>query len=78
MENYPFYWTYANYCYAIFKQAEVRAEQSRVEQSRAEHTLPLSAATDTYLLPSSGQAWLAMQRSHREREIRDKCFVAAR
>ena len=73
MENYPFYWTYANYCYAIFNQAEVRAEQSR-----AEHTLPLSAATDTYLLPSSGQAWLAMQRRHREREIRDKCFVAAR
>ena len=29
MENYPFYWTYANYCYAIFNQAEVRAEQSR-------------------------------------------------
>ena len=39
MENYPFYWTYANYCYAIFNQAEVMAEQSRAEQSRAYITI---------------------------------------
>ena len=49
MENYPFYWTYANYCYAIFNQAEVRPEQSRAEQSIHYHCPQLQIHTCSHL-----------------------------